>query len=40
MSLCTLRERIKEAALTIRKQDPTLPENHALNKCEVCFNCV
>ena len=29
---------IKEAARTLRKQDPALPENHALNRCEACFN--
>ena len=29
--------RIKKAACTFRKQDPPLPENHALNKCEECF---
>ena len=32
---------IKEAALTLRKQDPALPENcalnSALNMCEECF---
>ena len=36
----TLRGRIKEAACTLRKQDPALPENRALNKCEACFNWV
>ena len=36
----TLRGRIKEAARTLRKQDPALPENHALNRCEVCFKQV
>ena len=36
----TLRGRIKEAARTLRKQDPALPENRALNRCEVCFNWV
>ena len=36
----TLRGWIKEAACTLRKQDPTLPENHALNKCEECFKQV
>ena len=30
----TLRGRIKEAARTLRKQDPTLPENRALTRCE------
>jgi len=34
----TLRERIKEAARTLRKQDPALPENRALNRCEVHLN--
>ena len=36
----TLRGRIKEAARTLRKQDPALPENRALNRCEACFNWV
>ena len=36
----TLRGRIKEAARTLRKQDPALPENRALNRCEVCFKQV
>ena len=36
----TLRGRIKEAARTLRKQDPALPENCALNRCEVCFKQV
>ena len=36
----TLRGRIKEATRTLRKQDPALPENHALNRCEVCFKQV
>ena len=31
---------IKEAAQTLRKQDPALPENRALNRCEACFNWV
>ena len=35
-----LRGRIKEAACTLRKQDPTLPENRALNRCEARFNLV
>ena len=30
----TLRGQIKEAACSSRKQDLTLPENRALNKCE------
>ena len=30
----------KEATCTVRKQDPALLENRALNKCEVCFNWV
>ena len=29
---------IKEVVYTLRKQDPILPENHALNRCEGCFN--
>ena len=36
----TLRGRIKEAARTLRKQNPALPENRALNRCEVCFKQV
>ena len=36
----TLRGRIKEAACTLRKQDPALPENRALNRCEECFEQV
>ena len=36
----TLHGRIKEAARTLRKQDPALPENRALNRCEVCFKQV
>ena len=41
MYICvTLRGRIKEAARTLRKQDPALPENRALNRCEVCFKQV
>ena len=31
---------IKEAAHTLRKQDPALPENRALNRCEECFKQV
>ena len=34
----TLREWIKEAGRTLRKQDPALPENRALNRCEVHLN--
>ena len=34
----TLREQIKEAGRTLRKQDPALPENRALNRCEVHLN--
>ena len=30
----TLRGWIKEAARTLRKQDPALPENRALTRCE------
>ena len=33
----TLRGRIKEAGHALRKQDPALPENCALNRCEECF---
>ena len=41
MNICvTLRGRIKEAAPTLRKQDPALPENRALNRCEECFKQV
>ena len=41
ISYCvTLRGWIKEAARTLRKQDPALPENRALNRCEVCFKQV
>ena len=36
----TLRERIKEATNTLRKQDPALPENHALNTWEECIQQV
>ena len=36
----TLRGRIKEAARSLRKQDPALPENRDLNRCEVCFKQV
>ena len=36
----TLRGWIKEAVCILRKQDPALPENQALNKCEECFNWV
>ena len=34
-----LRGQIKEAAWTLRKQDPTLPGNRALSRCE-CFKQV
>ena len=33
----TLCGQTKEAARTLRKQDPALPENCALNRCEECF---
>ena len=36
----TLRGRIKETVQTLRKQDPALPENRALNKCKECFEQV
>ena len=36
----TLRERIKEATNTLRKQDPAFPENHALNTWEECIQQV
>ena len=40
MSLCvTLRGRIKEAARTLRKQDPALPENRALGVKRALTGC-
>ena len=36
-SCITLCGRIKETTCTLRKQDPTLPENRALNRCEECL---
>ena len=39
-TVVTLHGHIKEAARTLRKQDPTFPENCALNRCKVHFNLV
>ena len=40
VSCVTLHGRIKEATHTLRKQDPALPENCVLKRCEECFRAV
>ena len=38
--LCHLAWAYQRSCTTLRKQDPALPENRALNRCEACFNWV